>query len=105
MYSILTKEQKKELKAKYRNSKRGAQMLPRLNRLVFEGLFLIIFPVILIIVGIFTKEMYWWMWTLLVACIIAALVFLLGQLIIRNNEYENFLKYQNELKKKLTKRK
>ena len=83
MYHILTKEEKRSLKEKYRNSKRGAVMLPRLNRLIVEGIFLIIFPIALILVG---------------------LVFLIGQYIIRTNEYNNVLKLQNELKKKLTKR-
>jgi len=104
MYHILTKEEKKSLKEKYRISKRGASMLPRLNRLVFEGLFLIIFPIALLIVGFVTKEMYWWMWTLTIVCFLAGFVFLIGQFVIRNNEYNNFMKYQNELKKKLTKR-
>ncbi len=104
MYHILTKDEKKKLKEKYRISKRGAEMLPRLNRLIIEGLFLIVFPIALLIVGFVTKEMYWWMWTLAVVCFVSAIVFLVGQFIIRNNEYNNFLKYQNELKKKLTKR-
>ena len=104
MYQILTKDEKRSIKEKYRNTKRGAMMLPRLNRLIVEGLFLLVFPVALIIVGLVTKEMYWWMWTLAIVCLLVGLVFLLGQYIIRINEYNNFLKNQNELKKKLTKR-
>jgi len=104
MYHILTKEEKRSLKEKYRNSKRGAVMLPRLNRLIVEGIFLIIFPVALILVGLFTNELYWWMWTLAIVCLLVGLVFLIGQYIIRTNEYNNVLKLQNELKKKLTKR-
>ena len=104
MYHILTKDEKKKLKEKYRISKRGAMMLPRLNRLIVEGLFLVVFPIALLIVGFVTKEMYWWMWTLAIVCILVALVFLIGQYIIRINEYNNYLRNQNELKKKLTKR-
>jgi len=104
MYHILTKEEKRSLKEKYRNSKRGAVMLPRLNRLIVEGIFLIIFPIALILVGLFTNELYWWMWTLAIVCLLVGLVFLIGQYIIRTNEYNNVLKLQNELKKKLTKR-
>jgi len=105
MYHILTKGQKKDLKDKYRISKRGQSMLPRLNRLVLEGLFLIIFPIVVIVVGFVTDEMYWWMWTLALGCLFVGLVFLIGQHIIRTNEYNNFLNFQNDLKKKLTKRK
>ncbi len=105
MYHILTKDQKKDLKDKYRISKRGQSMLPRLNRLVLEGLFLIIFPIVVIVVGFVTDEMYWWMWTLALGCLFVGLVFLIGQHIIRTNEYNNFLNFQNDLKKKLTKRK
>ena len=104
MYHILTKEEKRSLKEKYRNSKRGAVMLPRLNRLIVEGIFLVIFPIALILVGLFTKELYWWIWTLAIVCLFVGLVFLIGQYIIRTNEYNNVLKMQNELKKKLTKR-
>jgi len=104
MYHILTKEEKRSLKEKYRNSKRGAVMLPRLNRLIVEGIFLVIFPIALILVGLFTNELYWWMWTLAIVCLLVGLVFLIGQYIIRTNEYNNVLKLQNELKKKLTKR-
>ena len=69
-----------------------------------EGLFLIILPIALVIVGFLTNEIYWWIWTLSIICLIIGIVFLVGQYIIRVNEYNNFLKLQNELKKKLTKR-
>ncbi len=105
MYHILTKEEKKTLKERYRGSKRGNEMLPRLNRLVVESIFLILFPIGLIVAGLITKEIYWWMWTLAIVCLLVGIVFFVGQHIIRTNEYDNFLKYQNELKKKLTKRK
>ena len=104
MYHVLTKEEKKSLKERYRGSKRGQGMFPRLNRLVLEGLFLIIFPIALVVVGFVTNEIYWWIWTLSIICLIIGIVFLVGQYIIRVNEYNNFLKLQNELKKKLTKR-
>ena len=104
MYQILTKDEKRSTREKYRNTKRGAMMLPRLNRLVVEGLFLIVFTIALLIVGFVTKEMYWWMWTLAIVCLLVGLVFIIGQYIIRTNEYNNYLKNQNELKKKLTKR-
>jgi uncharacterized membrane-anchored protein YhcB (DUF1043 family) len=59
----------------------------------------------MIVAGFITKELYWWMWTLAIICFIVGLVFLIGQYIIRMIEYTNFLKLQNEIKKKLTKRK
>ena len=104
MYQILIKEEKKNIRERYRNTKRGQKMLPRLNRLIIEGLFLILFPIALVIAGLVTKEMHWWIWTLAIICLIMGLVFLIGQYIIRTNEYNNYLKIQNELKKKLTKR-
>ena len=104
MYQILTKDEKKSCRDKYRVSKRGAKMLPRLNRLIYEGLFLIIFPIILIIASLIINEKSWWMWTLAGACFLAGITFLIGQYLVRITEYNNFLKYQNELKKKLTKR-
>ncbi len=104
MYHILTKDEKKGIREKYRASKRGQGMLPRLNRLIIEGLFLILFSIAMIVAGFVTKELYWWMWTLAGICLFVGLVFLIGQYIIRSNEYNNFLKMQNELKKKLTKR-
>ena len=104
MYHVLTKDEKKRIKEKYRASKRGEGMLPRLNRLIIEGLFLIFFAVAMICAGFITKELHWWMWTLAAICLIVAILFLVGQYIIRTNEYNNYLKIQNELKKKLTKR-
>ena len=76
MYHVLTKEEKKSLKERYRGSKRGQSMFPRLNRLVLEGLFLIIFPIALVIVGFVTNEIYWWIWTLSIICLIIGIVFL-----------------------------
>ena len=39
MYHYLSKEEKKEARIKYVNTKKGREMITRLNRIFFEGIF------------------------------------------------------------------
>ena len=106
MYKHLTKEEQKEVRKNYVKTKRGSNLSYTLNKLVIEGLFLLVCTVIIIAAGLFTKEMTWWMWTLSGITTFCGLLFLIGQYILRIMEYNKFIKYDfKPSKKKLTKRK
>ena len=106
MYKDLTKEEKRELRANYEKTKKGSSLTFTLNKLIVEGLFLLICTVVVIGAGLFTNEMAWWMWTLAGLTTFCGLLFLIAQYIIRIKEYNKFLRYDYKpSKKKLTKSK
>ncbi len=103
MYKDLSKEEKKSLRFEYVKTKKGYEMMARLNRLVFEGLFCL--ATFLITIGaIFILDLSSWYWFFVGLTLICGILFLSGQYIIRMKEYNKFYlgKYKN-VKKKLTK--
>ena len=98
-YKDLDKKEKKELVLKYFNTPKGRKLLPILNRLVIEGIFLLICAVV-ILICIFIYKLAWWYYTALIACIIAGIVFLIVQYNIRMKEYNKALNDKNIVKNK-----
>ena len=103
MYKELAKSEKKELRKKYENSKRSKDLVKTLNRLFIEGVFLII--CFFVIVGaIYIVDMSKWYWVIAVITLVFGLVFLIGQFIIRRQEYNKFFGQLSKTEKnKLTK--
>ena len=93
-YKDLTKDEKKELQLKYYNTPKGRKLLPILNRLCIEGIFLLICAPI-ILVCIFIYHLAWWYYTAMAACVIAGIIFLLVQNHIRMKEYNKALNDKN----------
>ncbi len=105
MYNELTKEAKKELKNKYENTKKGKTLTDTLNRLFFEGLFLVV-CFIVIVAAIFIADLSGWYWVIAILTIIFGVIFLVGQHIIRIKEYNRFFSQMTKTEKnKLTKSK
>ena len=98
-YKELSKKEKQDLQMKYYNTPRGRKLLPILNRLVIEGVFLLLcVPVIL--VCIFMFKLAWWYWMVLVTCIVASVAFLVVQNNIRMKEYNKTLNDKSIMNKK-----
>ena len=105
MYKELAKSGKKELRKKYETSKRGKELVKILNRLFLEGVFLIICFVV-IVGAIYIVDLSKWYWIIAVITLVFGLVFLIGQFIIRRQEYDKFLGQLTKTEKnKLTKSK
>ncbi len=89
-YKDLDKKEKKELVLKYFNTPKGRKLLPILNRLVIEGIVLLISAVVILVYG-FTTHLAWWYYTAMVTCVIAGVIFLIVQYNIRMKEYNKTL--------------
>ncbi len=99
IYKELSKKEKKDLQLKYYNTPRGRKLLPILNRLVIEGIFLLIcVPIILACIFIF--DLAWWYWMVLVTCVVAGVVFLIVQNNIRLKEFNKTLNDKSIMNKK-----
>ena len=105
MYKELANDSKKELRKKYENSKRGNELTKTLNRLFIEGVFLII--CFFVIVGaIYIADLSKWYWVIAVITILFGIIFIVGQSIIRRQEYNKFFRQLTKTEKnKLTKSK
>jgi ABC-type transport system involved in Fe-S cluster assembly fused permease/ATPase subunit len=98
-YKELSKKEKINLQMKYYNTPRGRKLLPILNRLVIEGVFLLIcVPVILVCIFLF--KLAWWYYLVLVTCIVAGITFLVVQNNIRMKEYNKTLNDKSIMNKK-----
>ena len=105
-YNKLSKEEKKQLRDSYSKTKKGSSLTYTLNKLVVEGLFLLVCTVIILGAGLFTNEMALWMWTLAGLTTFCGILFIVAQYIIRMKEYNKYLLYDYKPnKKKLTKSK
>ena len=98
-YKDLDKNEKKELVLKYFNTPKGRKLLPILNRLIIESIFLIICAIVILVCS-FIYKLQWWYYTAMIACVIAAIIFLVVQYNIRMKEYNNALNDKNIAKKK-----
>ena len=99
IYKTLDKKEKKELVLKYFNTPRGRKLLPILNRLVIESILLVICAIVILVYS-FIKDLKWWYYVAMVACVIAAVVFMIVQYRIRMKEYNNALSIKNTAKNK-----
>jgi len=91
VYKELNKEEKKLIRNKYEKTKKGQNLIVILNRLVIEGIFLII--CFFIIVGaILIFDLAWWYWCFAIMTIICGPLFLITQYIIRISEYNKYIK-------------
>ena len=103
MYNELSKEAKKQLINKYVGTKKGKALSDTLNRLLLEGLVLIVCFVI-VLVAIFVADLASWYWIVAILSLIFGLVFLIGQHLLRMKEYNKFFNQLNKTEKnKLTK--
>ena len=98
-YKELDKNEKKELVLKYFNTPKGRKLLPILNRLVIEGIFLLLSAIVILVCS-FIYDLAWWYYTAMVACVIAGVVFLIVQYNIRMKEYNKTLNDKNITKNK-----
>ncbi len=90
MYKELSKEEQKVIREKYKVTKKGEELIPRLNRLMIEGIFLIV--CCFVIVGaILIFKLPWWYWCVAILTVICGPVFLVGQHMIRVGEYDKFI--------------
>ncbi len=99
MYNNLSKEEKKEVRNNYKKTKKGESLSATLNRLVIEGLFLLVCFVV-IVGAILIYDLAWWYWCFAVMTIIAGPVFLIAQYRIRMNEYNKYIQANNKYRVK-----
>ena len=105
MFKELDLKSKIEVMKKYANTNKGKKLSVTLDRLLIESIVLFISTILIILAVIFAE---WPLWTLGVAGLILVfgIFFFVGQLSIRNKEYNKFLKQLNKNEKnKLTKQK
>ena len=103
MYCDLSKEAKKQLRLKYEKTKRGKDLSNTLNRLLIEGIILIVCFVVMSF-AIVTTDLSGWYWLIAILTIVFAVIFLVGQYIIRKKEYNHFFNQLSKTEKnKLTK--
>ncbi len=103
MYKKLSKEGKKTLIEWYSNTKKGLSLNKTLNRLLFEGIFLII-ATIVIVIAVPIADLPLWYLGVGGISLVFGLLFLIGQHMIRIKEYNKYFEHltKNE-KNKLTK--
>ncbi|HAB67050.1 MAG TPA: hypothetical protein DCE23_06755 [Firmicutes bacterium] len=108
MYSNLSKDEKKDLRERFKKTNKGSNVLEPLNRLLVEGIFLIICAII-IVGATYIFHYKWWLYFTAAIIFIFGLFFLIAQHIIRIKNYNNYLNYINKnksnRKNKLTKKK
>ena len=105
MFKELDYKSKIEVMKKYAKTNKGKSLSSTLDRLLVEAIILFVSTVLIIGAVIITD---WPLWTLGVAgmTFIFGLIFFIGQLKIRNKEYNKFLsQMKKDEKNKLTKRK
>ena len=100
MYQKLTIEEKNNFKKEYKKTKKGSSLTKTLNRLVVEGMFLLVSCLIIICATLIYK-LDWWYWFAAGLMLFCGTVFLIVQHKIRLKEYNNFLKVgKNKIKSK-----
>ena len=103
MYNELSKEAKKQLRIKYEGTKKGKNLTSTLNRLLIEGLFLIV-CFIIIVIAIMIADLSGWYWVVAILSLVFGVIFFVGQYILRMKEYSKFFNQLNKTEKnKLTK--
>ena len=105
MFKELDYKSKIEVMKKYAKTNKGKGLSTTLDRLLVEAIVLFISTILIIVAVIIAN---WPLWTLGVAgvTLVFGLFFFIGQLAIRNKEYNKFLTQLNKTEKnKLTKRK
>ena len=105
MFKELDYKSKIEVMKKYAKTNKGKGLSSTLDRLLIEAIILFVSSILIIGAVIITD---WPLWTLGVSGItfIFGLIFFIGQLKIRNKEYNKFLtSMKKDEKNKLTKRK
>ena len=106
MYKDLSKEEKKRVAIKYVATKRGKDLSKTLDRLVLEGLFLVFCFAAIVGALLFTNVSGWFYWVVAIITIIFAVIFLVGQFIIRRKEHRTYFEQLSKTEKnRLTKNK
>ena len=95
-YMYMPKDKKKEVRIGFKNTKVGKSATSLLNRLLVEGIACIVMGIIMFVSAI-TDKSEWHYYMLSIILIIAGVVFLVAQWIIRYAKYD---KYVAELNKK-----
>ena len=91
MHHYLSKEEKKEARIKYVNTEKGREMITRLNRIFFEGIFCL-GSFVVILVCFFIFKLAWWYLFFAGLTLLSGIIFIVGQHLVRVTEYNNFLK-------------
>ncbi len=108
MYNKLSKEEKKDIRERFKKTSKGARVLEPLNRLFLEGIFLVVCAIVICGATIIFKYS-WWLYFTAIVILLFGIFFLVGQYIIRMKNYNNYLKYlqknKSNSKKRLTKKK
>ena len=89
-YKYLKEEDKKKVREEFKKTKRGASVLPILNRLILEGIVCVLLAIYLLVYT-FIKKGEWWNYTLAAMLLIAGVVFLIAQLNLRIKNYNIYL--------------
>ena len=86
-YQRMSKEEKKEIKESYKKSKKGQNMMIRLNRLIITGIVgLIVFGIYLYL-NLTGENTTVWDYIVTTSLLLASLVFIIGSFILRGKEY------------------
>ena len=105
MFKDLSKEAKKQLISKYDNTKKGKNLKGTLDRLFFEGVFLIV-CFIVVVIAIIVADLSNWYLVIAILSLVFGCIFLVGQHTLRIKEYNKFYNQLNKTEKnKLTKAK
>ena len=96
-YNSLAKDEKRKLKDNYYKTKKGNELGKIFLRLIIEGILCLGIAIGIMVYSIF-NEVAWYYYTLVVVLVISGITFLVGQAIIKNKEYNKFLKSDKKRK-------
>ena len=86
IYKNLDKESKKEVRKEYYNTVKGRDMQHRFTKIIIEGIICLVFGIFSLLLVIF--GVYKWYWIFLsIAAILAGLFFIIGQGVLRIQQY------------------
>ena len=86
-YSRLSKDKKKKVRDTFKDTKKGRELKPILDRLFLECLVLVVCFVVMTVAGIINSTTTWYYWVIDVLSFIFAIVFFVAQLKIRIEQY------------------
>lgn len=89
-YQRMSKEEKKECRQKYYQTKKGHEMRIRLIRLNVIGITGIIFAIFLVISGYIAEEINWATWVMAITLFVFSIIFITGSCLIKGKVLNQF---------------
>ena len=86
-YSRLSKDKKKKVRDTFRDTKKGRELKPILDRLFCECIFLVICFAVMTPIGIINHNTTWYYWAIDILSAIFSVVFFIAQYKIRIEQY------------------